>query len=461
MPTASLTMPVSDHGSPSLPPGPRVPAVVQSARWLLGSAAFMDQCRARYGDMFTLRLLPKAAAGPGAGRHPRPWVFLGDPEHIRQVFTADPDIVRTGETNRFLEPLVGPRSILVSDEPGHRRQRALLMPPLHGERLRAYAALMSDVAVAEVARWPAGEPFALWPRMQAITLEVIVRAVFGLSDQRAVASATAALGGMLNRMTDPRWLLSRSLLAAAAPAARKAAAARRLAEPVEAAIRDEIADRRAADNLNRRDDILSLLMRAESDDGSPMTDQELRDELMTLLIAGHESTATALAWTFELLLRHPDKVARLRDEAAAGHDDYAIAVAQETLRLRPVVPFVLRNLAEPLELGGHLLPAGTWLAPCGYLVNRRADIYPQPLSFRPERFLQRPPGAFTWLPFGGGVRRCLGASFAQLEMRCVLQAVLARADLTPANPEPEPIRARFITLAPRHGTRVILAGRRP
>lgn len=434
-----------------LPPGPRMPDTAQSVRWLLGSAAFLDQCRARYGDMFTLRLVPKAAAGPGAGRRRRPWVFLSDPAHIRQVFAADPRVVRTGDTNRFLEPLVGPRSILVSDEPGHRRQRALMMPPLHGERLRACAALMSDVAAAEVARWPAGKPFPLWPRMQAITLEVIIRAVFGLRDQRAAA----ALGGMLNRMTDPRWLLSRSLLASAATPAQTAGATRRLTAPVEAVIRAEIARHR--DEGNRDDDILSLLLRAAYDDGSPMSDEELRDTLMTLLIAGHESTATALAWAFELLLRHPDTVARLREDPG----DYAGAVAAETLRLRPVVPFVLRVLAEPMELGGYPLPAGTWLAPCAYLTGRRGDVYPEPLRFRPERFLEDPPSAAAWLPFGGGVRRCLGASFAQLEMRCVLGAVTARADLRPARPEPEPIRARFITLAPKHGTRVVLTGRRP
>lgn len=453
-------MPVADRGAPGLPPGPRLPVVVQSAQWTLGSASFLDRCRERYGSMFTLRLLPKAAAGPGAGSRPRPWVFLADPAHIRQVFTADPRVVRTGDTNRFLEPLVGPRSILVSDEPRHGRQRALLMPPLHGERLRAYAALMSDVAAAEVARWPVREPFALWPRMQAITLEVIVRAVFGIPGPEAVSSATASLGSMLNRMTSPRWLLSRSFLASIVTSAQKENATRRLVEPVEAVIRTEIARRRDGSDISERDDIVSLLMRAEHEDGSPVSDQELRDELMTLLIAGHESTATALAWAFEMLLRHPDKVGRLREETATGQDDYAAAVAQETLRLRPVVPFVLRNLAAPMELGGHELPAGTWLAPCGYLVNRSSDVYPDPLRFAPERFLEHAPGASTWLPFGGGVRRCLGASFAQLEMRRVLQAVLAHADLAPASPDPEPIRSRFITLAPRHGARVVLTGRR-
>lgn len=191
-----------------------------------------------------------------------------------------------------------------------------------------------------------------------------------------------------------------------------------------------------------------------------MSDEQLRDQLMTLLVAGHESTATALAWAFELLLRHPNKLTRLRDEIDAGQTEYADAVVKETLRLRPVVPFVLRHLVRPMEIGGRTVPAGAWLAPCAYLIHRREDIYPQPLSFRPERFEEQPAGAYTWMPFGGGVRRYLGAGFAQLELRCVLQTVVSHADLVPAQERPEAIRARFITLAPSRQARVVMTSRR-
>ncbi|MFC6883344.1 cytochrome P450 [Actinomadura yumaensis] len=448
-------------GAP-LPPGPRLWATLQTVRWLRSSTSYMDRCRARYGDMFTLNLVAKAAAGPAADRGRGRWVFLADPAHVRQVFTADPATVRTGDTNRFLAPLVGASSILLTDEPQHAKQRRLLLPPLHGERLMGYGELMSDVAEAELARWPIGEPFALWPRMQAITLEVVVRAVFGIGEPRRLAYVTGLLRTMLDRMTSPRWLAAQALLATAAHDRTGAlsGAARRLVGPVDRVVLAEIARRRAAPDLDRHGDLLSLLVQAEYEDGTAMGDGELRDELMTLLIAGHESTATALAWAFELLLRHPDGPARLADEADADRDEYADAVVKETLRLRPVLPFVLRSLGRPMEIGGHPLPAGTWLAPCAYLIHRREDLYPEPLRFLPERFVGRPAGGSTWLPFGGGVRRCLGASFAQLEMRRVLQTVITRAELVPAETEPEPPRSRFITVAPSRGARVVMKSRR-
>jgi cytochrome P450 family 135 len=298
--------------------------------------------------------------------------------------------------------------------------------------------------------------------MQAITLEVIIRTVFGISEARRLKYVTGLLAGMLNRMTSRRWLATQALLAAVNNTAEQelSGGARGLVGPVDEVIFEEIRHRRAAQDLDRRRDVLSLLVQAEYDDGSSPSDEQLRDELMTLLIAGHESTAMALAWAFELLLRHPDELARLRDEIDSGQDQYVDAVVKETLRLRPVVPFVLRHLAGPMEIGERLLSAGAWIAPCAYLIHRREDIYPQQLRFRPERFLEQPAGAYTWMPFGGGVRRCLGAGFAQLEMRRVLQTVVSHADLLPAEAKPEAIRARFITLAPSRGARVVLRSRR-
>jgi cytochrome P450 family 135 len=444
------------------PPGPRLPAVVQTAMWLRSSTSLMNRCYERYGDMFTLNLVAKATAGPAANGGHGGWVFLAKPDDVRQVFTADPEVMRTGETNMFLAPLVGPGSILVSNEPVHRRERRLLQPPLHGDRVNRYGELISAVAEAEVTRWPLGEPFTLWPRMQAITLEVIIRAVFGIAEPNRLAHVRAALARMLNRMTSRRWLAAQVLLASVTNAKEYelSRGARMLIGPVDDVIFDEIRHRRASRDLDERHDVLSLLMRSRYDDGSSPSDDHLRDELMTLLIAGHESTATALAWAFELLLRHPDMLARLRDEIDSGQEQYADAVVKETLRLRPVVPFVLRHLTQPTEIGHRVLPAGTWIAPCAYLIHRREDIYPQPLRFRPERFLEQPQGAYTWMPFGGGVRRCLGAGFAQAEMRRVLQTVVSHADLVPAQAQPEAIRARFITLAPSRGARVVLRNRR-
>ncbi|HEU4703354.1 MAG TPA: cytochrome P450 [Conexibacter sp.] len=441
--------------TPSLPPGPRAPAPVQTLRWTTHSPSYMDACHARFGDLFTLRLVARAVAGRHAPREEGRWVFLADPEHVKQVFTADPALVRTGETNRFLLDLVGPSSILVLDEPEHMERRRLLLPPLHGERVQRYAELIDDVARAELALWPRGEPFALWRGMQAITLEVIVRVVFGIVAPEQVARWRGLLARLLNVGTSKRFVAAQALSTTVRgrPIRR---AYDRLVAPVDAAIAEEVARRRRAQDLDERDDILSLLIAARRDDGSALTDAELRDELVTLLVAGHESTATMLAWAFERLVRHPEQLARVRDEALAGADAYAEAVVQETLRLRPVLPIVLRRLAAPMEVGGWTLPEGTWLAPCAYLVQRRPDVYPDPLAFRPERFLECRPGTYTWTPFGGGVRRCLGASFAQLEMKRVLQAVAGAVELRPARPEAERIRPRFITLAPARRAEVLL-----
>jgi len=420
----------------------------------------LDHCRERYGDVFTVDLLARAITGPGATPQEGSWVFLADPQDVKRVFTADPGRVLTGATNRFLEGLVGSRSILVLDEPAHMTQRRLMLPPLHGDRVRRYSEVMSDVAAAEVARWPRGDSFPLWPRMQAITVEVIARAVFGVSEPRRLGHLQRLLRDMLNRMTSRRWLIAHSLRASVAGPQRAGGQRTRSAQvllgPIEQELYAEIRSRRSAPDLEGRDDILSMLVQSRYDDGSQMTDDELRDELVTLLIAGHESTATALAWAFERLLRTSDALERLRDEAQSEQDEYADAVVKETLRLRPVLPFVLRKLAAPMELGGYDLPAGTWVAPCAWLIHRREDVYPEPDRFRPERFLERPAGTYTWLPFGGGSRRCLGASFAQLEIKEVLRAVLARVELRAAQPRSERIASRFITLAPSAGARVVV-----
>jgi cytochrome P450 len=450
---------LSDVSKAVLPPGPRSPRFVQTLQWLRGSHRLMDRCHRRYGDIFTLRMLPVAIAGPGAPANAGEWVLLADPEAVRTVFSADPEAVLTGPTNRFLEGVVGPGSILLRDEPEHMAQRRVLLPPFHGERVAAYRELIVEVTQRELERWPTGRELPLWPRMQAITLEVIVRAVFGIDDPARRARMQALLRDMLNRLTGAPWVLGQTALALALGERRRRDPEAKVLGPVDAAIYAEIERRRSERDLADRADILSLLMSATHEDGSPLSDRELRDELITLLIAGHESTATELAWAFERLLRHPEMLERLRSEADSGGDAYADAVVKETLRLRPVLPVVLRELVEPIELGGRLLPAGTWVAPCAYLIHRRPDVYPEPLRFEPERFLDARPGTYTWMPFGGGVRRCVGAAFAQLEIKEVLRTVVGRLDLAPAGERPERMRPRFITLTPSRGARVTVMPR--
>lgn len=432
----------------ALPAGPRLPVTLQTAGWLVRPLPFLERCRERYGDMFTLRI-----------HNEPPWVFLADPEHLREVFTGDPDVFRAGEANAILRPVLGARSVLLLDEPEHMAHRKLMLPAFHGERMQAYGELMADVARRNVERWPAGEPFALWPRMQQITFEVIMRAVFGMSEGAELEHVRGALLGMLEWTTDPRRLGFLALLGPRGVMRNRAFQS--VMRRVDDAVLGEIESRRRDPDLARREDILSMLLLARYEDGAQMSDRELRDELLTLLLAGHETTATSLAWVLERLLRHPQMLSRLRREILAGEDAYLEAVVRETLRLRPVIAIVMRKLAQPVRIGGRELPAGVSVVPCIHLVHRRADIYPQPRSFHPERFLEQPPGTYTWLPFGGGVRRCLGASFALFEMRQVLQTVLAQVDLRAAQPGSERIVRRMITFAPEHRTLAIATPRTP
>jgi len=402
----------------------------------------MEDCRRRYGDSFTLRI-----ANEGV------WVFVSDPDSIKAVFTGDPRLLHAGEANVVLLPVLGSNSVLLLDEGAHMRQRKLMLPSFHGDRLRGYAETMRDVTEEAIGSWPLGKPLATRPLMQALTLEIIMRTVFGVQDEDRKARLGAALSELLRWGTDPR----RVALGIALGPQRviRLGLYRRVLEPADDAIYEEIAARRAAGGLEERDDVMSLLLQARHEDDTPMSDQELRDELITLLVAGHETTATGLAWALERLVRHPDALERLRE----GDDDYADAVVKETLRLRSPIGIVLRKLREPMELGGRLLPAGVNVVPCIYLMHRRADIYPDPLAFRPERFLEGQGGTYTWIPFGGGVRRCLGASFAQLEMRIALQTLAGRLDLGAADSPPEHIVRRGITMSPSREGEIVARAR--
>jgi len=317
---------------------------------------------------------------------------------------------------------------------------------------------MSAVAAEEIERWPGDRRLKVRPRMQAVTLEVILRAVFGIAEGKRQTRLRDELRRLLDMISDPRRAMF--LLVLGPKRIRRFPPFRRAMERVDALVFDEIRARRGSADLAEREDILSLLLQARHEDGREMSDRELRDELMTLLVAGHETTATALSWAIELLARHPAELARLEAEVDAGEDAYLDAVIKETLRLRPVISIVLRKLVEPMEIGGRLVPAGVSLAPCIYLVHRHPDVYPEPERFRPERFLESPPGTYTWIPFGGGVRRCLGGAFAEFEMQVVLRELVARRALRPGGRGPEhPVR-RTITNVPGRDAEVIAVPRR-
>ena len=424
-----------------LPPGPRLPVALQTAAWIVRPWGFMERCAARYGDTFTTKL-----AGEGT------LVMVSHPDAVKEVFTGPAEVLHAGEANRSLLPVIGANSVLLLDDDAHREQRRLLMPPFRGNHLESYTHAMTAVAAAEIARWPRGEPVRLHPRMQALTLEVILRLVFGLRAGERLDRLRAELVRMLTAATRaPNQLLF-------ALGARRitAAIARVVLRDINQLLYAEIDDRRRADDLNERGDVLSMLLKARHTDGQPLSDVEIRDELITLLLAGHETTATGLAWAVERIARHRDVQARLIAEIRAGEHEFLDAVIKETLRLRPVVSLVGRRLKAPMEIGGVPLPAGVTVVPSIYLMHRRPDIYPDPEQFRPERFLEERAGTYTWIPFGGGVRRCLGAAFAEYEMRIVLGVLFNNCRVRPADDKPEPVRRRATTNVPGRGAAVVL-----
>jgi len=436
--------PAARRAIPGLPPGPRMPRALQTAIWSRRAQWMLEQSRARFGEMFTLRIAYEGT-----------WVMVSDPDLVKQVFTGDPRVFHAGEGNQILRPFLGDNSVLVLDEKPHIGQRRLLLPPFHGERMQGYAQKMSEIAAREIESWPTGVPYALRPRMQAITLEIILETVFGVHQRERLETLRRALRDFLDLGTNPVMLAP--VLAVGPDRVRSVPFFRRRIERVDELIAREISERRGAPDLPEREDVLSMLLLAEHEDGSPMSDAEVRDELLTLLVAGHETTATALSWAIERLVRHPEKLERLRDETLAGEDAYLTATIQETLRLRPVIVLVIRRLTEPVQLGGYELPAGVSVTPSIHLVHRNPRIYPEPDRFLPERFLEEPPGTYTWIPFGGGIRRCLGAAFAQFEMQVVLRELLARRALEPARSAPERPFRRAITETPRHNTQVVLS----
>jgi cytochrome P450 len=413
-----------------------MPRLMQSRRWSREPLPFLEQCRERYGNTFTLRL-----------RHLGTWVLLADPEDVKRVFSADTDDLGVGVPNLALRPVLGAHSVMLSEEPEHMARRKLMLPRFHGERMREDAEAMTELARREVRAWPEGEPFELWPRMQELTQEVVMRAVFGDDEGRLdrlrmlLTNLTKAVNdeGRLRKLAlfGPRWL-------------ERSRGWRQAMGPVEQAVLAE-ARRRRAEGEDGRKDAVSILVEARNEDGSPLSEKELRDELLTLLTDG--PTSSSLAWVFERLLRHPEKLARLQEEVLAGEGEaYLDAVIKETLRLRPPVSVVVRRLLRPATLGGYDLPGGTLVAPCVYLVHNSPEIYDDPESFIPERFLERRAAVPTWIPFGGGARRCLAASYAEQEMKRVVRTVLEEVELTPVESRSERVSRAAIAFSPaQHG----------
>jgi cytochrome P450 len=442
--TEAPPVPAAQNGSEV----PRIPLSrpLQTARFIFRPIPFLETWRARLGETFRANLF-----GPGNV------VMLSDPESMKKLFSADRVNTIAPGRNIVLQPLLGRSSLLLQEGSEHLRRRKLMLPPFHGERMRGYEQVIREATERAVAGWTEGTEFSLHPSMQAITLEVILRAVFGVEDDDRRDRLRDGLVEILAASASP------VAIGFATPGLRKLPPFRSIAamrDRTDQLLYAEIAEHKRRPDLAERDDILSMLLSARFEDGSAMGDRELRDQLMTLLLAGHETTATGLAWTFDLLLHRPEALERLRRELADGDQEYLDAVINESLRVRPVVPFTGRELREDSELGGYALASGTVVLAAIYLAHTRADVYPDPYAFLPERLLgDGAPETYAWIPFGGGTRRCIGAAFAQMEMRIAIETILSSVELRPAAVGLEKPVRRNVTLSPANGTRVIASFR--
>jgi cytochrome P450 len=418
---------------------------VSLARFALAPLETLRAWHSRYGNVFTVRF---AVFGTG--------VYVAEPSAIKELFTGDQSDLLAGEANSFMEPVLGPSSVLVLDGQEHMRQRKLLLPPFQGPRVASFRSLIRDVAEREIATWRPGARVVIRQRMQALTFEVICRAVFGVTEAHRVARLRDALTAVID--SSPLYMVSPLMRADRGPLSPGHRFVSRL-RVADSLLLKEIARRRREPDLEDRTDVLSLLLRAVDDDGRPMSDAELRDELFTMLGAGHETTATGLAFAFDLLLHNPSTLARLRSELEAGQGDaYLDAVVKETLRLRPVIDAAERTLTKPRLVAGWELPSGVKVYPGIALVQMREDLYPQAREFRPERFIDEQAESYTWLPFGGGIRRCLGAGLALAEMAEVLRVAIPSLELRAVRDRPDPVILRNVTLAPRLGVEVEVTG---
>jgi cytochrome P450 len=424
-----------------VPPGPRLPRALQTVLWAVRPIWFMQRTRRRYGHMFTIR--PYAFGDI---------VVLSNPEHIKEVFTGERDVFAAGKANAAMGPVLGNHSLLTLDGERHLRQRKLMLPPFHGEAVERYRERIEQITSDELSTWPTGRPFPIRPRMQNIALEIILRAVIGVSDPSRLARLRELLPKLLEFSVFDMWAIWLFPKLLDSPFARRNPAVRVRPE-VDRLLYEEIDAHRA--DPERHDDILALLVSARDADGEPLSDENLLDQIITLLLAGHETTTTGLAWAFERLIRHRGALARLQRELDAGEDQYLGAVVNETLRMRPVIDGVWRKLTAPAEVAGRRLPAGTLVFPAIVLVQTSSDAFLDPETFRPERFLDSSAPPYTFIPFGGGMRRCIGAAFAVMEMKTVLSTVLQRVELTAPDQRPEQPRSHHVTQIPARGARVI------
>ncbi len=439
--TLELQTPQTDSGrEPSgakTPPSTRGSVLLDTLRFTLDPDGYFAAAHRRYGDVFILRVLGQQ------------WVAIAHPDAVKEVLSHGPQEVDSGEANQALSPVLGMRNLLLLDGAEHLRRRRIVLPPFHGERMRAYESTIRAAIGKQIAQWPLGEPVAALPRMQALTFSVIMRCVFGVEDGEHVGDLAEALQGMVSWVTDMRRVLFFFMVGP--ERLNSVPSFRRQLARVDREILAEISRRRALSDLDEREDILSMLVQATDEDGMHLSDEELRDELMTLLIAGHETTATLLAWAIHDLARDQSSQDRLAGEGGPFCD----AVITETLRLHPPTGGIVRRLREPLTIAGYELPAGTDVLPITLLVHRRADVYPDPWTFRPTRFLDTRPPAGGWFPFGGSVRRCIGASFAQFEAKIVLDELTKALSLRPVKRRPERTSRRAVVLVPSKGARVV------
>jgi cytochrome P450 family 135 len=451
---ASEAGPVDESTPLHIPPALGQHRLIQSIRFVNNPLRFSLMSREQFGDVWQLQLMSRRD----------PFVVTTHPDHVKSLFTAKPAEAPSLTGESPLRPILGPNSVLTAVGERHMRQRKLLLPAFHGDAVQRYVQMIEEVAERELESWQPGRPFALAPRMQAVTLDVIMGGIFGIG-------STPARGTAERRMRDT---IRRILTASTHPiyqlvelqnAARRepAGVLKAVLGIVDRQLYAVIRARRAEGHAEGRHDVLSMLLEARDEDGQPLTDRELRDELMTLVLAGHETTANSLAWTCERLVRTPDAYDRLRAAVRSGERDeadrYIEATINEGMRIRPVIPFIVRMAKRRWRLGEYVVPANTPLAVNIVAVHHRPDVYPDPFAFRPERFLEQKPGTYTWIPFGGGIRRCLGATLAMAEQRVVLRTIAERVDLAAARPRSERAQQRNVTMIPRRGGRVIVERR--